>query len=83
MATEDPGSPSSPSQRKRPASFLRQLALALELPAIPLAGVLVGGGLGYFIDARVGTRHIFTMLLGAVGVAAGIAEMIRRASKQE
>ena len=50
---------------------------------IPLAGVLVGGGLGYLIDQRAHTNHVFTILLGALGVAAGIAEMIRRASRQE
>ena len=50
---------------------------------IPLAGVLAGGGLGYLIDSRVHTSRIFTILLSATGVAAGIAEMIRRASRQD
>jgi F0F1-type ATP synthase assembly protein I len=83
VATEEPGSPPSKEPRKRPLGFVRQLSLALELPVIPLAGVLAGGSLGYLIDARAHTRPVFTMLLGAAGVAAGIAEMIRRASRQE
>jgi F0F1-type ATP synthase assembly protein I len=82
VATEEPSSPPPQTPRKRPLGFLQQLALALELPVIPLAGVLAGGGLGYLIDARAHTRPIFTMVLGAAGVAAGIAEMIRRASRQ-
>jgi len=50
---------------------------------IPVAGVLAGGGLGYLIDGWAHTGRIFTIVLGAAGVAAGLAEMIRRATRQE
>jgi F0F1-type ATP synthase assembly protein I len=83
VATEEPGSPPSLPQRKRPLGFLRQLSQALELPVIPLAGVLAGGGLGYLIDGWIHTGRVFTIVLAAAGVAAGLAEMIRRASRQE
>ena len=83
MAGERPRSPSDPPSRPRPFGFLRQLALAFELPVIPVAGILAGGGLGYFLDRWAGTKPVFTMILGAAGVAAGIAEMIRRAGRQE
>ena len=83
MATEQSGSTPNPPSRKHPTGFLRQLALALELPVIPVAGVLAGGGLGYLIDGWAHTGRVFTMVLGAAGVAAGITEMIQRASRQD
>jgi F0F1-type ATP synthase assembly protein I len=55
----------------------------LELPVIPVAGVLAGGGLGYLIDTHAHTGHLFTLVFGAAGAAAGLAEVIRRASRQE
>jgi F0F1-type ATP synthase assembly protein I len=57
------------------------VALALELPFYPVVGVFVGGFLGYWIDGRAHTRPLFALLLGAGGFAAGITELIRRASR--
>jgi F0F1-type ATP synthase assembly protein I len=59
------------------------VALALELPFYPVVGVFLGGFLGYWIDGRAHTRPVFVLLLGAGGFAAGIAELIRRASRQD
>jgi F0F1-type ATP synthase assembly protein I len=83
VAAEEPSPPSDPTPPKRPAEFLRQLALAFELPVIPVVGVFAGGGLGYLIDGRIHTGHVFTILLGAIGAAAGLADVIRRASRQD
>jgi F0F1-type ATP synthase assembly protein I len=82
VSTKEPLPPSRGS-RAQPASFVKQLALALELPVIPVVAVLLGGGLGYWIDGKVHTKGVFAILLGAVGFAAGIADVIRRASRQE
>lgn len=83
MGAEKTNSSSPSPPRRRPTSFLRQVALALQLPMFPLAGVIAGGGLGYLLDGWAHTRHAFTLGFGAIGVAGGIAEMIRRAMHQE
>ena len=53
-------------------------ALALELPFTIVGAVLVGGVLGYFLDHWLHTRWIFTLILGGVGFAGGVREVIRR-----
>jgi len=62
---------------------MRELALAMELPFIPIGAVLIAGGLGYLIDSRVQTSPLFTLLLGLLGFIAGIREVLRRVSKQD
>jgi F0F1-type ATP synthase assembly protein I len=80
----DPRPPSaSAPQRKRPTGFLRQIALAMQLPMFPLGGAIAGGVAGYFLDRVAHTGRALTLLFGAIGVAAGLAEMIRRATHQE
>lgn len=54
----------------------------MELPFIPIAAVLIGGGLGYLLDGRVHTSPVFTILLGLLGFLAGIREILRRLSKE-
>jgi F0F1-type ATP synthase assembly protein I len=81
LPDKKPVAPSSEQPPNRPASFLQQLALALELPFFPVVGVLLGGFWGYWLDGKVGTRPLFAILLGAAGFAAGIAAVIRRVSK--
>jgi F0F1-type ATP synthase assembly protein I len=53
----------------------------MELPFIPVAAVLLAGGLGYLLDARVHTSPLFTLILGFVGFLAGIREILRRLKK--
>ncbi len=70
-------------ERKHPSAFLRQLALALELPFILVLGVVIGGGFGYWLDAHLGTKPLLVFLLGLLGFAAGVREVIRRIPKDE
>ncbi len=53
----------------------------MELPFILVAGVLIGGALGRWIDLRVHTTPLFTFLLGLLGFAAGVREILRRIPK--
>jgi F0F1-type ATP synthase assembly protein I len=53
-------------------------ALALELPFTIVGAVLVGGVLGYFLDHWLHTRWTFTLILGGLGFAGGVREVIRR-----
>ncbi len=55
-------------------------ALAMELPFTIVGAVLLGGLLGYFLDHWLHTKVIFTMILGALGFAAGLKEVLRRLS---
>ena len=57
--------------------------MAMELPFIPVASVLLAGGLGYLADKRWHTFPLFTLLLGLLGFAGGLREILRRISKEE
>lgn len=61
----------------------RELALVMELPFIPIAAVLLGGGLGYLIDTRLHTFPLCAAALGLVGFLAGMREVLRRLANQE
>ncbi|HLB86170.1 MAG TPA: AtpZ/AtpI family protein [Terriglobales bacterium] len=50
----------------------------MELPFIPVAAVVIAGGLGYLMDKRFGTLPVFSLILGFLGFAAGVREIIRR-----
>jgi ATP synthase protein I len=58
---------------------LRELALAMQLPFIPIAAILTGGGLGYLIDKKFGSAPAFILLLGLLGFVVGLWEVIRLA----
>jgi F0F1-type ATP synthase assembly protein I len=58
--------------------YSTQTALALELPFTIVGAALVGGVLGYFLDHRMHTKWIFTLILGGLGFAGGVREVIRR-----
>jgi len=67
----------SPEEQKV-KKYSNATALALELPFTIVGAVLVGGVLGYFLDHWLHTRWIFTLILGGVGFAGGVREVIRR-----
>jgi ATP synthase protein I len=46
-----------------------------------VACIAVGGGLGYFLDGRFHTSPILTLILGLLGFAAGMIQLLRRLSK--
>ena len=59
-------------------NFSNQFALAMELPFVLVAAVIVGGLMGYFLDRWLHTKMIFTFLLGGIGFFAGIRDILRR-----
>ena len=69
--------------QRRPPTILRTFALAMELPFILVAGVLIGGGVGYWLDARFGSNPALTLLLGLVGFAGSVREVLRRIPRDD
>jgi ATP synthase protein I len=74
--------PKSPELQKA-RKYSTQTALALELPFTIVGAVLLGGVLGYFVDRWLHTRFIFTLVLGGVGFAGGLKEVLRRLAQSE
>jgi F0F1-type ATP synthase assembly protein I len=70
----------SPPPPKIPKRSLNQVALALELPFIMIASIVIAGGAGYLIDRWLHTSPAFTLILGFLGFGAGIWDIIRRLS---
>jgi len=46
-----------------------------------VACVGICGGLGFFLDARFHTSPVLTLVLGVLGFAAGMIQLVRRLSK--
>jgi F0F1-type ATP synthase assembly protein I len=69
--------------RKSPGSAARQFALATELPFLLVAGVAMGGVLGYFLDRWLHTKPVLMLVLGAIGFFVGVRELLRRLAKSD
>ncbi len=63
--------------------YSSQAALAMELPFTIVGAVLLGGVLGYFLDRWLHTKLIFTLVLGALGFAGGLKEVLRRLAQSD
>jgi len=74
-----PKSPEIAKARK----YSSTAALAMELPFTIVGAALLGGALGYFVDRWLHTRLIFTMILGALGFAGGLKEVLRRLAQSD
>lgn len=55
------------------------LGIAFRFSTEMVAGLLVGGGIGYGIDWLAGTRPIFLIVFFVLGAAAGILNVVRAA----
>jgi len=52
----------------------------MDLPVVLVGSVVIAAGLGYLLDKRLGTSPVFTLILGLLGFAGGMFEVIRRLS---
>jgi ATP synthase protein I len=64
-----------PSQSSEPQS--RQFGVAYRVLVEMLAGVVVGGGLGWLLDQWLGTRPWLLMAMIVLGFAAGMSNAYR------
>jgi F0F1-type ATP synthase assembly protein I len=67
--------------RKSGTSPTMQVAAAMEMPFILVASVVIGGGLGYLADRSFHTSPTFTLILGVLGFAGGLWDIIKRLSR--
>jgi len=73
----DETKPLTPNEQKV-KKYASNTALAIELPFTIVGAVVFGGLIGYFLDHWLHTRFIFTFILGILGFAGGIKEVLRR-----
>jgi ATP synthase protein I len=72
-----------PSSRNEPPAWVRQFAMAVELPFLIVGGALIGGGLGYLLDRWLHTSPVFMLVLGLLGFAGGIWDVLRSLSRSD
>jgi len=80
--TSNSNEPKSPEVAKA-KKYSSQAALAMELPFTIVGAVLLGGVLGYFLDHWLHTKLIFTLVLGGLGFAGGLKEVLRRLAQSD
>jgi F0F1-type ATP synthase assembly protein I len=79
MPADSPSGPESPKKRAKDAAS--QTALAMELPFTFVGAIFLAGAVGYFLDQRLHTSPWLMMVFGAVGLYAGVREVLRRLPK--
>jgi ATP synthase protein I len=60
-----------------PSESGKALAVGMRAASELVAGVLVGSGLGYFLDQHFGTKPVFLIILMMLGIAAGFVNIAR------
>jgi F0F1-type ATP synthase assembly protein I len=75
---EPPAKNEIPPTAQKVKKYTSNVSLALELPFTIVGAVVVGGLLGYFLDHWLHTKIVFTLILGILGFAAGVKEVLRR-----
>ncbi|MGB7730695.1 MAG: AtpZ/AtpI family protein [Candidatus Acidiferrum sp.] len=63
------------------AGASRQFAMALELPFILVAAIVVGGLVGHFLDNWLHTKPYLMLVFGILGFFGGLRDILRRVSK--
>jgi F0F1-type ATP synthase assembly protein I len=67
-----------PPERPQLSVASRQLAMAMELPFVLVGSIIMGGLFGFLLDRWIGTKPLMLFVLGALGFAAGVREVLRR-----
>jgi ATP synthase protein I len=60
-----------------------KMGIAFRLVAELLAGVIVGGGIGWALDSLFGTSPILLIVMFLVGAAAGMRNLVRAAREMD
>ncbi|MFH1687110.1 MAG: AtpZ/AtpI family protein [bacterium] len=71
---------------KKPSENLKKFGLLTAVPGLLLAGPLVGFGIGWYADSKLGTDPYLVMVGTLVGLASAgieIAKVLKRASAMD
>jgi len=78
---DDKRNPELPPAAKGVKSATQQYAMAMELPFVLVGAIVFGGAMGFFLDRWLHTKPIFMLILGGIGFAAGLRDVLRRVGK--
>jgi ATP synthase protein I len=70
------------SAQANAAGSSRQFAMAMELPFILVAAIVLGGLVGYFLDDWLHTKPYLMLVFGFLGFFGGLRDVLRRVSRQ-
>jgi ATP synthase protein I len=70
----------TPPSMEKVKDVSNQAAMAMELPFVLVAAVVVGGLLGFFLDRWLHTKPWLLILFGGIGFYAGVRDVLRRLS---
>ncbi len=65
------------NNNKQDKNFLRNIALITQIGFSMITPILVGVYVGQFIDKKVGTNGIFTIILIIIGVGGGFVNLFK------
>ena len=65
------------NNNKQDKNFLRNIALITQIGFSMITPILMGVYLGQFIDKKVGTNGIFTIILIIIGVGGGFVNLFK------
>ncbi len=67
-------------QHKIPSGEMKAAALAWALPFELVVPMVIGGAAGYFLDRWLHTKPALLLVLGLLGLAIGIRNLVKSAS---
>lgn len=73
----DHAKPHKPKPGEAGVEYSKDLSIGVQLLVELVAGVAVGGGLGYFLDRWLGTSPVCLIVFLLLGTAAGIRNMMK------
>jgi F0F1-type ATP synthase assembly protein I len=81
LESNDKPDPEDSPAVKQARNFSQQNAMAMELPFIFVGCIVVGGAIGYFLDAWLHTKPVMMIVFGVIGFIAGLRDILRRTAK--
>ena len=72
-----------PSSEKNVGGAVKQMALAFQLPFMIVGPVILGGGIGFFLDRWLHTKPLLMIVLGVLGIVIGLRDALKSAALQD